>query len=289
MEKVSQETIKEETVLEKMEHLKQEICNYKKINVDGIFQKEIDELQQELDEYKEYYKEDGTPITLPLRSEKELTSKKGVNYMNYAILIYLSKYQDLHEVEGFDGFDTDRYLFEQHIIKNKDLIEEYSKTKITTFIKNARKLSKVTDSDFVSVEKTKKGEIVYRMGKGKRDNGLYVCIERKILEVLITCTNDRMIKTYMFFKWRLRNGGRVITRKEMVDYMGYSIKSHRELEKLSKDIETFLVKLGLIRKELITSMSVEEGEYNRSCYYELVPYDEWIEFWNNKKNAIDFK
>lgn len=36
-------------------------------------------------------------------------------------------------------------------------------------------------------------------------------------------------------------------------------------------------------------MSVEEGEYNRSCYYELVPYDEWIEFWNNKKNAIDFK
>ena len=42
-------------------------------------------------------------------------------------------------------------------------------------------------------------------------------------------------------------------------------------------------------KELITSMSVEEGEYNRSCYYELVPYDEWIEFWNNKKNAIDFK
>ena len=35
---------------------------------------------------------------------------------------------------------------------------------------------------------------------------------------------------------------------------------------------------------------MENGnEYNKATYYEVVPYEEWIQFWNNGKNAIDFK
>ena len=250
-------------------------------------QQDINKVEGEDTSNLEYYKLDGTPVLLPLRSEKEIVGKKGVNYMNYAILVYLSKYQDIHEVGGFDGYDTDRYIYEGQILKNRDMVTKYSKNKMSTFIRNARKLAKATNDDFVIVETNKRGEIIYRLGK---NNGKYVLIERRMLEVLIKCTNSDMLKAYVFFKWRLRNGGGIISRKELADYLGYCVNNNRKLHDLSKDIETTLVKLGLIRKELITVPSYDcDKDYNSSCYYELVPYCEWIEFWNNGQNAVEFK
>ena len=232
---------------------------------------------------KEYYTESGNPILMPIPSDKRYTSTKGVNMLNYGILTYFSNFQNDHDVEGFDSYDTDRYIYEKKVLKNKELVEQYSKTKINTFIRNARKTAKLTGSEIITVD-TVKGETVYRLLKGEK----YVLIERKILEILISYCNDNVFKMYMFFKWRLKDGGNTVTRKEIADYLGYCVNNQQMLGRISTDIETFLIKLGLIRKELIVLESTEDKPYNKACYYEVVPYEEWIEFWNNGKNAIDF-
>ena len=233
---------------------------------------------------KRYYKEDGTPILMPINSTIENVKNKKVNKLNESILIYFSNYQDLHEVEEYDGFDSDRYIYENKIIKNKDLVEQYSKTKINTFIRNVRKLSKL-ESGIISVEQHK-GENVYRINKGEK----YVLIERRILEVLINNCSNPLIKIYIFLKWRVGEKGGIVSRKEIAQNIGYSTKSDIQLKQMVKDIETTLVKLGLVRRQTITLDSMENGnEYNKATYYEVVPYEEWIKFWNNGKNAIDFK
>lgn len=243
----------------------------------------LEELGENLKDHN-YYTDDGRPISLPMQSDIKYMNKKGVNSLNYGILTYFSNFQNDYEVEGFDSYDTDRYVYENKIIKNKELIEEYSKTKINTFIRNARKISTLTNSEVITVD-TVKGETVYRLIKGEK----YVLIEKKILEILIRNCNSSVIKMYIFFKWRIGEKGGVVTRKEIANYIGYSVNGNRQLEQLSQDIETFLVKLGLIRKENIVLRSTDNRPYNKACYYEVVPYDEWIKFWNNKKNAIDFK
>lgn len=232
---------------------------------------------------KEYYKQNGDPIKVPMPSDKEHIKKKGVNALNYGILTYFSNYQDTHESE-IDDYDTHRYIYEEGIIKDKELIEQYSNTKINTFIRNARKLQKLTDGEFVTVDNVG-GRTVYRLNKG----GKYVLIERRILEVLISCTNSEVIKMYMFFKWRCGEKGDIVSRKEIASYIGYSVKSCATLDKISNDIETFLVKLGLIRKENIVLPSTEGKQYNKACFYQVVSYEEWIDFWNNGKNAVDFR
>lgn len=234
---------------------------------------------------KRYYKKNGKPILLPINSEKKNVGNKKVNKLNESILIFCSNYQDLHEVEEYDGFDNDRYIYENKIIKNKELIEGYSKTKINTFIRNVRKLAKV-ESGIISIEQHK-GENVYRINKGEK----YVLIERKILEVLIDSCSNQLIKTYIFLHWRVGEKGGIVSRKEIATNIGYSANTgERQLKEIVKNIDTTLVKLGLIRRQTITLDSMENGnEYNKATYYEVVPYEEWIQFWNNGKNAIDFK
>lgn len=251
-----------------------------KVEADTVDYKDVGEDTTD----KRYYKKNGKPILLPMNSEKTNVGNKKVNKLNESILIYLSNYQDLHEVEEYDGYDADRYIYENKIIKNKELVEQYSKTKINTFIRNVRKLSKI-ESGIISVEQHK-DENVYRVDKGEK----YVLIERKILEVLINSCSNPLIKIYIFLKWRVGTKGGIVSRKEIAENIGYSTKSCEQLHQLSKDIETSLVKLGLIRRQTITLPSMENGkEYNKATYYEVVPYEEWLQFWNNDKNAIDFK
>lgn len=265
-----------------------EVIKIEESKVDTVEAEEIEvvdfeELGEDVTD-KRYYKKNGTPILLPINSEVENVKNKKVNKLNESILVYLSNYQDLHEVEEYDGFDSDRYIYENKIIKNKDLVEQYSKTKINTFIRNVRKLSKI-ESGIISVEQHK-GENVYRIDKGEK----YVLIERRILEVLINNCSNPLIKIYIFLKWRVGEKGGIVSRKEIAQNIGYSTKSDIQLKQMVKDIETTLVKLGLVRRQTITLDSMENGnEYNKATYYEVVPYEEWIQFWNNGKNAIDFK
>lgn len=270
--------------VEKVEVIKIEESKVDTVEAEEIEVVDFEELGEDVTD-KRYYKKDGSPILMPINSTIENVKNKKVNKLNESILIYFSNYQDLHEVEEYDGYDSDRYIYENKIIKNKDLVEQYSKTKINTFIRNVRKLSKI-ESGIISVEQHK-GENVYRINKGEK----YVLIERKILEVLIDSCSNPLIKVYIFLKWRVGEKGGIVSRKEIAQNIGYSANTgERQLKEIVKDIETTLVKLGLVRRQTITLDSMENGnEYNKATYYEVVPYSEWIKFWNNGKNAIDFK
>ena len=227
---------------------------------------------------KRYYKKNGKPILIPINSEKINVGNKKVNKLNESILIYLSNFQNEFDVEEYDQseYDQDRYIYENRIIKNKELVEQYSKTKINTFIRNVRKLAKI-ESGIISVEQHK-GENIYRIDKGEK----YVLIERKILEVLIDVFSNNAIKTYIFLHWRVGTKGGIVSRKEIAQNIGMSTSGQRQLTEITNIIKS-LENNGLIRKELITLDSMENGnKYNRACFYEVVPYEEWIKFWNRK-------
>ena len=227
---------------------------------------------------KRYYKKNGKPILIPINSEKINVGNKKVNKLNESILIYLSNFQNEFDVEEYDQseYDQDRYIYENRIIKNKELVEQYSKTKINTFIRNVRKLAKI-EGGIISVEQHK-GENIYRIDKGEK----YVLIERKILEVLIDVFSNNAIKTYIFLHWRVGTKGGIVSRKEIAQNIGISTSGQRQLTEITNIIKS-LENNGLIRKELITLDSMENGnKYNRACFYEVVPYEEWIKFWNRK-------
>ena len=107
-------------------------------------------------------------------------------------------------------------------------------------------------------------------------------IERRILEVLIDAFSNNAIKVYIFLKWRVGAKGGIVSRKEIAQNIGMSTSGQRQLTEITNIIKS-LENNGLIRKELITLDSMENGnEYNRACFYEVVPYEEWIKFWNRK-------
>lgn len=216
----------------------------------------------------------------PISSEQEYMKDKKVNFLNYCILVYFSNFQNNEEVKNFEGAcDTHRYIYEDKILKNKDEIERYSKTKVQTFIRNAKKLATLSNGEMISVGKTNEGKIVYTIKKTNK----YILIEEKILRILINFCSANAIKTYVFLKWKCRERGYIISRKEICENIGLSASSKRQLQEIT-DITKGLQKLGLISRKTTTGVSVDGEDYNKSTYYELVPFDKWEKYWESEDN-----
>ena len=216
----------------------------------------------------------------PISSEQKYMRDKKVNFLNYCILVYFSNYQKDCEMKNFEGtFDTHRYIYENKILKNKEEIEHYSKTKIQTFIRNAKKLATLSNGEVVSVRKTNEGKIVYQIEKPNK----YILIEEKILRVLISFCSTNAIKTYVFLKWKCRERGCIISRKEICENIGLSSTGERQLQEIT-DITKGLQKLGLINRKTTTDISIDGKDYNRSTYYELVPFERWEKYWESEEN-----
>ena len=216
----------------------------------------------------------------PISSEQEYMKDKKVNFLNYCILVYFSNYQGDKEMKNFEGtFDTHRYIYEDKILKNKEEIEYYSKTKVQTFIRNAKKLATLSNGEIVSVRKTNEGKIVYQIEKPNK----YILIEEKILRILINFCNANAIKTYVFLKWKCRERGCIISRREICENIGLSANSKRQLQEIT-DITKGLQKLGLISRKTTTGTSIDGEDYNRSTYYELVPFEKWERYWESEEN-----
>lgn len=216
----------------------------------------------------------------PISSEQKYMRDKKVNFLNYCILVYFSNYQGDYEIRNFEGtFDTHRYIYEDKILKNKSEIEHYSKTKIQTFIRNAKKLATISNGEVVSVRKTNEGKIVYQIEKPNK----YILIEEKILRVLINFCSTNAIKTYVFLKWKCRENGCIISRKEICENIGLSSTGERQLQEIT-DITKGLQKLGLINRKTTTGISVDGKDYNRSTYYELVSFEKWERYWDSEEN-----
>lgn len=215
----------------------------------------------------------------PISSEQEYMKDKKVNYLNYCILVYFSNYQDLYDTFGKGDYDRHRYIYEDKILKNKEEIEHYSKTKIQTFIRNAKKLATISDGEMVSVTKTNEGKIIYKIERPNK----FILIEEKILRVLINFCSMNAIKTYVFLKWRCREHGCIISRKEICENIGLSSNSKRQLQEIT-DITKGLQKLGLISRKTITNVSTDGKDYNRSTYYELISFEGWEKYWESEDN-----
>lgn len=216
----------------------------------------------------------------PISSEQEYMKNKKVNYLNYCILVYFSNYQKDNELENFEGtFDTHRYIYENKILKNKEEIEHYSKTKIQTFIRNARKLATISNEEMISVRKTNDGKIVYTIEKPNK----FILIEEKILRILINFCSTNAIKTYVFLKWKCKEQGCIISRREICENIGLSANSKRQMQEIT-DITKGLQKLGLIKRKTTTEISIDGEDYNRSTYYELTSYDNWEMYWESDDN-----
>ena len=108
-------------------------------------------------------------------------------------------------------------------------------------------------------------------------------IEEKLLRVLINFCSTNAIKTYIFLKWKCRENGCIISRKEICENIGLSANSKRQLQEIT-DITKGLQKLGLINRKTTTEISVDGEDYNRSTYYELVPFEKWEEYWESEEN-----
>ncbi len=216
----------------------------------------------------------------PISSEQDYMKDKKVNFLNYCILVYFSNFQNENEVKKFEGaYDTHRYIYEDKILKNKEEIECYSKTKIQTFIRNAKKLANLSNGEMISVEKTNEGKIVYSIKKTNK----YILIEEKLLRVLINFCSTNAIKTYVFLKWKCRENGCIISRKEICENIGISSTGQRQLQEIT-DITKGLQKLGLISRKTTTGISIDGEDYNRSTYYELIPFDKWVKYWESEDN-----
>ena len=216
----------------------------------------------------------------PIVSKQEYMQDKKVNFLNYCILVYFSNYQGDYNMKNFDGtFDIHRYIYEDKILKNKEAIEQYSKTKVQTFIKNLNKIASLSNGEIVSVRQTNDGKIVYTINKTNK----YILIEEKILRVLINFCNTNAIKTYVFLKWKCREKGCIISRKEICENIGLSSNSKKQLQEIT-DITKGLQKLGLISRKTTTSVSAEGKDYNRSTYYEIISFDNWERFWERDDN-----
>ena len=216
----------------------------------------------------------------PISSEQDYMKDKKVNFLNYCILVYFSNFQNENEVKKFEGvYDTHRYIYEDKILKNKEEIECYSKTKIQTFIRNAKKLANLSNGEMISVEKTNEGKIVYSIKKTNK----YILIEEKLLRVLINFCSTNAIKTYVFLKWKCRKQGFIIRRREICENIGMSSTGQRQLQEIT-DITKGLQKLGLISRKTTTGISIDGEDYNRSTYYELIPFDKWEKYWESEDN-----
>ena len=108
-------------------------------------------------------------------------------------------------------------------------------------------------------------------------------IEEKILRILINFCSANAIKTYVFLKWKCRERGYIISRKEICENIGLSASSKRQLQEIT-DITKGLQKLGLISRKTTTGVSVDGEDYNKSTYYELVPFDKWEKYWESEDN-----
>ena len=95
--------------------------------------------------------------------------------------------------------------------------------------------------------------------------------------------NTNAIKIYVFLKWKCRERGYIISKKEICRNIGLSENSKKQLQEIT-DITKGLQKLGLISRKTTTGISVEGEDYNRSTYYELISFDKWEEYWESDNN-----
>lgn len=218
-------------------------------------------------------------IKFPMSSSEVNMKNKKCDYKTLAIMTYYSNYN------SYDKEDH-RYVYKNDILLNKDEIEGWSKNKIDTVCRNIKKLCKL-ENNIIEAKNTDNG-IVYLINYKDENNRKFVTIEDEILKLLLDGCSSNVIKTYIFIKYRCEfNGNKEtkLTRKDIIDNVGLSIKSEKNLDKVKRWI--YILKgANLIKVNSKYEVEVDELSGNEVVkkfnYYQIVEYEDWIKKYNKE-------
>lgn len=217
--------------------------------------------------------------SLPISTYEEYL--KNLDYMTYGIITYYSN-RTIADEEGYDTGELFRWVYKNKLIESQEEIEKLSKNKFNTVMRNVRKLAKM-DNNLVVAKNSENG-IIYIINYYHMPHGKFVIVHHEILRYLLNVSNSNVIKTYVFLKYRCKNGKTKVTREEIADAIGLSVDSRNNLEMIS-DI-TISLNDVLIKKEYEYITEVDEKTGNelvkRYCYYTLIDDEEVIK--NIKEN-----
>ena len=214
-------------------------------------------------------------LALPLNSEKENMQNKKCDYKTLAIMTLYSKMTPKEQQEKEEHEENYRYVYKNNIIEFTDEVEELSKNKIDTVIKNMRKLSKL-EGNLVTAVKNKDGEICYVINYASEQDREYVTIEEDMLKFLINTGNGNVIKTYVLLKYLCAKGEKKITRSYIAQQIGLATNSRKNLQVVS-DITESLANNGFIKKRRRTNGAKEE------IYYSVNSHEDWLRIKEEKK------
>lgn len=215
-------------------------------------------------------------VFLPINTEKENIQNKRCDYKTLGIMTLYSNMKPIEKQDEEGVYETNRYIYKNKIMLNKDEIEELSGVKIKTVCDNMRKLSKL-EGNLVVPCISKDEQIYYIVNYESKDGNKFTTIHEKMLRKLINSTNSNVIKVYLIIKYMCeyelkKNGNKEkkITNAYLAEQIGLSSKSHKNIN-LITDITDTLHQLGFINKHYVnTSKGIKTN-----IYYSINNYEEW--------------
>lgn len=215
-------------------------------------------------------------VKLPMNSHEKYMKDKKCDYKTLAIMMLYSNMTPIEEQDENGTYEEYRYLYKNKIIKFTEEIEELSRNKINSILKNIRKLSQLDDGNLVSACKNAEGEIYYVINYCNGESGnKYVTIEEDMLRVLTNACNSNMIKIYILLKYMCGNGEKKITRGYIAEQIG--ISTGERGKKTVSDCTKVLSACGFIKKRKVYH---NNSEINCDIYYSINSHEEWKEVMN---------
>ena len=207
-------------------------------------------------------------FNLPMPSNKEFLSKRGLNIKIYGYLMLNSNWG------GKYANPNDRYLYKEkweEVIKNacEDLNISQSTIK--------RHINKLKANDIKAVTLTKvDNKLVYKLNYGSfnKETGLidkYVLIDNVALRKLINAYSDYPLRIYLYMLYALRKGEKKISQKTLCEVVGLASNTRYVIS----DSVDALIDGGFIKvrceyeNNIIIKNGVEVEHITPNYYYSL--------------------
>jgi len=213
-------------------------------------------------------------VRFPISTDEKNMKNKSFDYKLLAILTLFSKH-----TPGEDH----RYITKDDIILNEEKIQELSKKKTNTIIKNVRKLSRMQGNTVIA--KIINGKIIYIINYKNEDGRKYVLIEEKLLRYLADTSSSNLIKVYLLLKYRCNEETETkVTRQSLADGIGLCGNSGDSKMTITNILNDLTDKHLIEKSNRYINIELENGNFkNTECIMiKLKTYEAWLEHQNKK-------